>query len=60
MQTQTNANNAYNPGKNKLTCPPDLQDRYQAALKTGQKFLDNEFPANLSSIGDTSKFKFGW
>ena len=60
MQTQKYMNNDYTPGKNKLTCPSDLFDSYQAALKTGQKFIDNEFPANLSSIGDSSKFKFGW
>lgn len=47
-------------GGKKMICPPDIKPFYDAALAKKTKFVDNEFPAQLSTIGDTSKFKFGW
>lgn len=52
--------NQYVPGKGNLICPSDIVDKYNAVRSKGQKFIDSEFPPQLSSIGDPNKFKFGW
>lgn len=43
-----------------MVCPDDIKAKYKEALSKGTKFVDDEFPARLESIGNTADFKFGW
>jgi len=43
-----------------MICPDEIKSVYEEALAKGKKFIDKDFPPELKSLGDVSKFKFGW